>query len=121
MDVDDPDRHVGVHRCIGFNHEGSGNLIVVEQLQRALKDGFTAAEVEEGKKALLEARRLARTQDRALASRLGAYLFAKRTFAWDIDFESKIAALGAADVNAALRRNIDPARLSLVWAGDFRK
>src|SRR3989442_8966224 len=40
-------------------------------------------------KSLLEARRMARTQDRALVGRLGTYLFAKRTFAWDIEFESK--------------------------------
>jgi zinc protease len=92
-----------------------------EELERAVREGFTPAEIEEGKKALLDTRRLARTQDRALASRLGSYLFAKRTFAWDIEFESKIAALGAAEVNAALRRHIDPARLSVMWAGDFKK
>ena len=48
-----------------------------EELVRALKDGFTAAEVEDARKALLEARRVARTQDRALAGRLGSYLFAE--------------------------------------------
>ena len=42
-----------------------------------------------GKRSVLEARRLARSQDRALASRLGHYLFVKRTFAWDIDFEKQ--------------------------------
>ncbi len=64
---------------------------------------------------------MARTQDRSLVSRLGTYLFAKRTFAWDIEFESKIAALTADQVNGALRRHIDPARLSVVVAGDFQK
>jgi zinc protease len=92
-----------------------------EELERAAREGFSATEVEEGKKALLEARRLARTQDRALASRLGAYLFAKRTFAWDIEFEGKVAALTPEAVNAAVRRHIDPAQLSLIWAGDFKK
>jgi zinc protease len=56
-----------------------------------------------------------------VASRLGSYLFAKRTFAWDIEFEDKIAKLTAADVNAALKRHIDPARVSVVMAGDFPK
>jgi zinc protease len=64
---------------------------------------------------------MARTQDRALASRLGNYLFAKRTFAWDIEFEEKIAALTPGEVNAALRRHIDPAKLSIITAGDLRK
>ena len=64
---------------------------------------------------------MARTQDRALVGRLGSYLFAKRTFAWDIEFEAKIAALTADQVNAAFRQHIDPARLSVIVAGDFKK
>jgi zinc protease len=70
---------------------------------------------------VLEARRLARSQDRALASRIGHYLFVKRTFAWDVEFEAKIAALTAEQVNAALRRHIDPAKLAIVVAGDLKK
>jgi zinc protease len=86
-----------------------------------VREGFGADEVEEGKVSVLEARRLARSQDRALASRLSNYLFVKRSFAWDIDFEKKIAALTPAQVNAALRKHIDPARLSVVVAGDLKK
>ena len=56
-----------------------------------------------------------------LASRIGAYLFIKRTFAWDIELESKIDALSPAQVNEALRKYLDPAKLSLVMAGDFKK
>jgi zinc protease len=92
-----------------------------EELARAVKEGFGAAEVEAGKKSLLEQRRLARTQDRGLAFRLGSYLHYKRTFAWDVDFERKIAALTPRQVNAALRRHIDPAKLSVVVAGDLKK
>jgi len=80
-----------------------------------------SVEVESGKKGILEARRLARTQDRALASRIGTYLYIKRTFAWDIELESKIASLTPAEVNAALKKYIDPAKVSLVSAGDFKK
>ena len=94
---------------------------VKEEVQRAVSAGFSADEVEAGKKALLDARRMARTQDGALVNRLASYLFAKRTFAWDIDLESKVAALTPAQVNAALRRHIDPAKLSFVAAGDFKK
>ncbi|TAK83491.1 MAG: insulinase family protein [Betaproteobacteria bacterium] len=92
-----------------------------EELERAVREGFAPEEIENGKKALLEARRMARTQDRALANRLGNYLFFKRTFAWDIGFEQKIAALAPDEVNAALRRHIDPAKLSIVTAGDLKK
>jgi zinc protease len=92
-----------------------------EELARAVRDGFSPAEVEEGKRSVLEARRLARSQDRALASRLGHYLFVKRTFEWDVEFERNIAALTPQQVNAALRRHIDPAKLSVVVAGDLKK
>jgi zinc protease len=92
-----------------------------EELGRAVREGFSAEEVEAGKRSVLEARRLARSQDRALANRLGHYLFVKRTFAWDVDFEAKISALTAEQINAALRRHIDPARLSVVVAGDLKK
>ena len=92
-----------------------------EELARAVREGFSAEEIELGKKVVLDARRLARAQDRALAARLGHYLFVKRTFAWDIEFERRIAALTAAQVNAAMRRHIDPARLSVVVAGDLKK
>jgi len=94
---------------------------VREELARALRDGFSDEEVASGRKGLLEARRLARTQDAALAERLVRYLHLKRTFAWDIEFEERIAALTPAEMQAALRRQLDPARLAVVKAGDFRQ
>ena len=93
---------------------------IEEEIARALKEGFTDAELEAGKKGLLESRRIARAQDRTLASRLASYLFAGRSFAWDIEFEKRIAALSAAEVRDALRRHLDPLKLSVVKAGDFR-
>ena len=92
-----------------------------EEIERAVRDGFGADEVEAGKKALLEARRLQRSQDRALAARLSLYAYVGRTFAWDIDLESKIAKLTPQEVSAALRKYIDPAKLAIVTAGDFKK
>ncbi len=94
---------------------------VREELDRVLKDGYTDAEVASGKSGILEARKLARTQDRSLLGRLGFYLFIDRTFAWDVDFESRIAALTPAQILEALRRHLDPAKLSIRMAGDFKK
>jgi len=93
---------------------------VREELARALADGFTLEEVETAKKGLLAARRVARSQDRSLVSRLGFYLFLGRTFAWDIDFEARIAALTPDQVRDALRRHLDLSRLSVMKAGDFK-
>jgi len=90
-----------------------------EELVRALEHGFTPAEVEAAKSGLLQSRRIARTRDPTLASRLSWYLDLDRSFEWDIAFEARIAALTPQEVLAALRRYIDPAKLSLVLAGDF--
>jgi len=91
-----------------------------EELARALEQGFTPAEVEAAKNGLLQARRLARTRDATLARRLAWYLHLERSFEWDIAFEARIAALTPAQVAAALRRHLDPAKLSVVVAGDLK-
>ena len=92
-----------------------------EELARAAREGFTAAEVRDAARAYVEQRRLARTQDRALAARIGEYSFVGRTFAWDVAFEAKLASLTAAEVNAAVKKYVDPSRLAVVAAGDFKK
>ena len=90
-----------------------------EELRKVLAEGFSAAEVEAAKKSILRARQVSRAQDGNIASRLGSYLVLGRTFAWDAEQESRIAALTPQDIVRALRRHIDPARLSVVRAGDF--
>jgi zinc protease len=91
-----------------------------EELARALDQGFSDAEFESARKGFLEARRLARAQDRGIAGRLSNYLYLGRTFAWDVDFEKRIAALTPAEVRDALRRHIDPKKLTFLKAGDFK-
>jgi zinc protease len=92
---------------------------VREELERALREGFGDEEVTAAKKGLLESRRLARTQEDALVARLAYYLHLERTFAWDIDFERRIAALTPEQVRDALRRHLDLGRLAVTMAGDF--
>lgn len=94
---------------------------VREELSRALRDGFTPEEIAAGKNSLLEARRNARTQDRDLVGRMSLYMVADRTFAWDIDFEKKIASLTPAEVRDAMRRHLDPSKFAVMKAGDFKE
>jgi zinc protease len=91
-----------------------------EELARALDKGFTDAEVAAAKQGVLESRLLARSRDRGIAGRLATYLYLDRTFAWDIEFEKRLAALTPAQIVDALRRNIDPKKISFFKAGDFR-
>lgn len=92
-----------------------------EEIARALKDGFTQQEVDEAKKGFLESRKVQRAQDATLARTLGTELFSHRTMKWDEQFEQKVAALTLDEVNAALRKWIDPSKITIVKAGDFAK
>ena len=90
-----------------------------DELQKALKDGFTAAELDKAKQGLSRLNEQARAQDPVIANALNNQLFLDRTFAFDAGLEQKIQALTVADVNAAWRKYIDPAKISIVKAGDF--
>ena len=90
-----------------------------EEVARARDGAFTAEEVAAAKAGFAAEREMRRTRDGSLASTLTRYLFAGRTYAWDRDLEAKVAALTPAELQQALRRRLDPARLVIVKAGDF--
>lgn len=92
-----------------------------EEIARALKDGFTAEEVAAAKSGYLQGRQVNRSQDPGLSRTLASYLFLGRTLGWDEEFEKKVAALTPEQIVAAMRRHIDPSKLTIVKAGDFAK
>jgi len=91
-----------------------------QEVARALKYGFTQKELDESRVGLLNQRRLGRAQDPAVAGALVNNLYLQRKFALQQATDDAIAALTLAQVNAALRRYIDPARWVVIWAGDFK-
>ena len=92
-----------------------------EELARALKDGFTDAELANAKSGIMQSRLQTRAQDGALAGGWVGNLYVGRTYAFSKAFEARILALKPGDVNAALRKYIDPAKITIVKAGDFAK
>ncbi len=92
-----------------------------EEVARALKDGFTAAEVMAAKSGTMQRRLQARAQDGSLAGGWVSNLDLGKTFAWSRQFEDKIAALTPEQVSAALRKYVDPAKITIIKAGDFAK
>ncbi len=88
-------------------------------LKEALDAGFGADEVAAGKKGYLALRKLSRTQDGTLAARLANNLYLGRSFAWDADFDAKLAALTPEQIQDALKRHLELGKLSIVKAGDF--
>ncbi len=92
-----------------------------EELEKALKDGFTAEEVKAAKSGWLQSRQVSRAQDNELANSLANGLYLNRTLAWDAELEKKIEALTPEQIVAAMRKHIDPAKITIVKAGDFAK
>ncbi len=93
--------------------------VMMEELERAIADGFTAEELESARTGLLRQLGLVRADDGRLAGQLAARQFFGRDLHHDAAFEAEIAALTVDDVNAALARWLDPSRLTLSIAGDF--
>ena len=94
---------------------------IADELAKLIKEGVTETELSEAKKAYLATKKQQRSSDGLLASLLGQELSAGRTFAYYADLEKKVEALTVAQVNDAIRKNIDPKRLVIVQAGDFKK
>jgi zinc protease len=92
-----------------------------EELARALKDGFTADEVEKAKKTWLDERAVSRAEEMSIASLLQTRERWGRTLDWDAKLEAAVAALTPQQVNDAFRRHADPAALTIVKGGDFKK
>jgi zinc protease len=90
-----------------------------EELERARKDGFTEEELRGAKSGWLQERKVQRGNDSKLAQDLANYLFLNRTYAWDAQLETKVEAVTPEQAHAALKKYIDPARLTVVTAGSF--
>jgi zinc protease len=94
---------------------------VLEELNEFLTNGPSETELEDGKKAYLEALKVGRTGDAAIAGQITTNLQLGRKFAHTSEMEKRIAALTTADVKDAFRKYIDPKKLVIIRAGDFKK
>jgi zinc protease len=92
-----------------------------EELADLLKDGFSEDEVANAKKTYLEQRTLGRSQDAGLARELARNAQYGWTMTRQADLESKISALTASQINATVRKYVDPATIAYFKAGDFKK
>ncbi len=92
-----------------------------EEVDSALKKGFTTEEIDQLRKGWLEGRTQGRANDNELVGTLVARRFAGRTMTYDEDLEKKVAALTPDQINGALRKYIDPKQIVIIRAGDFAK
>jgi zinc protease len=96
-------------------------VVFKEELERLLKDGVTAEELTKAKSGIAQRATQDRTQDAGVAGQLLSDLDTGRSFAWDKQFEARVQALTTEQVLAAARKYIDPAKLTIIKAGDFAK
>ncbi len=94
-------------------------VAVAEELKRVMDSGFTAAEVAEAKSGYLQARQVGRAQDPELARKLASYLFIGRTMEFDAGVDKTLSGLTPDTIHAALKRHVDPSKMTIVKAGDF--
>jgi zinc protease len=99
----------------------------IERLQQSFRDeidrvvtrGVTADEFQIYREGLLQSRMQSRSTDRDLVTLLMNRRYAGRTLAYDDALDAAIAGLTVEQVNAALKKYLDPKRLVLGRAGDF--
>lgn len=115
------DRRAGLTITAIVNPKNIARLqqCALEELDRLLKSGVTPEELNRAREGYLQSAKVARANDAGLAARLGNLRHLDRTMAWESDLEKKIATVSVDQVNAALKRCIDPAKLVIVSAGDF--
>ncbi len=92
----------------------------MEELTRFIDDGPTEKELSDAKTAYLEARKIGRAADASIAGQLASNLDLGKTFADVAKEEKQIEALTVEQVRDAFRKYIDPKRLVIIRAGDFK-
>ena len=92
-----------------------------EELVRVIKDGFSAEEVARAKSGLKQQEVQSRSHDGTLAKTWTSNLYLQRSFAWSAGLEDKIDKLTTDQVNAAFRKWIDPAKMTVIIAGSDSK
>ncbi|MBO9715777.1 MAG: insulinase family protein [Pseudoxanthomonas sp.] len=98
---------------------GKVEAAVREELARLIAAGITATELRDAVSGLMTEREQARANDGQVAGMLQDQLFFGRTMQFSADLDAKYRALDVDQVNAAIRRHLDPAKLSTFTAGDF--
>jgi len=92
-----------------------------EEVDKVLKDGFTAEEVDKAKQGWLQQQLQNRAQDQFLVGLFSQQALTGRNMAYNVQLEKWVAALTPADVNAAMKKYVNLSKMSMVKAGDFAK
>lgn len=93
--------------------------VMFEEFEKVVEHGFEADELESGRRGWLRQMEIRRSDDSRLASTLSGNLYLDRDMHYHADFEDQVRELTVEDLNEAVRRHLDPERISYATAGDF--
>jgi zinc protease len=91
----------------------------IDEMQNILRDGYTDEEVESAKRAWIQSRQVARSQDGSIVGMLASNIHNDRRMAAQAELEAKVSALTPDRILDAMRRHIDLDGLIIMKGGDF--
>jgi len=91
-----------------------------EELDRLISGGVTTEELEAARKGWLQGRQQTYANDNELVNQMLSHRRWNRTFTgYDLALEERVRKLTVAELNAAIRKYIDPKQTVIIRAGDF--
>ncbi len=118
---EDPAGQAGFGAILAPANLSKAKAALLEETERLVTAGVTAAEVEVAKKAWLEEQDNLLADDDSLTDVLVRGRYLGRDLTWHRDLRAKIARLTAEDVNRAIKAWVQPRRLTVISAGDLSK
>jgi zinc protease len=91
----------------------------IEEMQRAIEDGFTEEELSSAKDSILDSAKVAYSNNQNLARILRDIYRDGRSIDDEKLIEESVRALTLDDINRVMRKYLDPANMTVVSAGDF--
>lgn len=110
----------GVYAIFNPMYKNRLDSALKDEVNKALKGGFTADELSKSITAWLSSRKTSLGLDQYLVSHIETYLELGKDLSFDSDYEQKAKALTVDQVNAALRKYVSPDKMTLIYAGDFK-
>ncbi len=117
----DPNSTFVVYAIFAPENLGKVKSALGDELTRALKSGLTQKEIDDGKRALMQQRRIARAQDGTIASALVTQAYLGRTFAESAKLDAAIEAVTVASADVALAKYLAADRIAYAYGGDFAR
>ncbi|MFG6458170.1 M16 family metallopeptidase [Roseateles sp. BYS96W] len=117
----EPSATLGTYAIFAPEARGRVEAALNDELTRFVRDGITQAELDTAKRAMKAQSDTWRSEDAAVAGAIAGHLERGRQFKWDAELDARGEALTLAQVNAAIKRWIDPTKANWSWAGDFDK